>query len=73
MAEDLRRALDEAQAWLDDDDVVAVGQGEWSGHPAVNVHVVGEVAAGRFPAQLHGVPVVVRGGEGEIVVQPEDR
>ena len=71
VAADLQRALDEARAWLDDDDVVAVGEGRWGDQPAVSIHLVGEPAPGRFPAWLHGVPVVVRGGGGEVVVQPE--
>jgi hypothetical protein len=65
MAE-IDEALDEAQAWLDEEGVVGVGQGEENGTPVLDVWVTSPEAAERLPRSLHGVPVRVRDSGGEI-------
>ena len=69
MTEDVRSALERARAWMDAPDVVAVGQGEEDGRPVVSVYVTRSEAAARFPAELDGVPVVVRDSGGQMHVQ----
>lgn len=69
---DLQRALHDARSWMDASDVAAVGQTELAGEPAVSVLVTAPVAADRFPASLHGVPVVVRDAGGPILATDEE-
>ena len=65
MAE-IDEALEEAQAWLDEEGVVGVGQGEEDGTPVLDVWVTSSEAAERLPRSLHGVPVRVHDSGGEI-------
>jgi hypothetical protein len=65
MAE-IEEALDEAQAWLDEDGIVAVGEGEENGEPVLDVWVTSPEVGERVPASLRGVRVRVRDSGGEI-------
>ena len=48
MAE-IEEALAEAQSWLDEDGVVAVGQGDEDGKPVLDIWVTSAEAASRLP------------------------
>lgn len=63
---EIEEALEEAQSWLDEDDVVGVGEGEANGKPVLDVWVTSPDAASRLPSSLRGVPVRVRDSGGEI-------
>lgn len=64
---EIEEAVDEAQAWLDEDGVVAVGQGEDDGTPVLDVWVTSSAAAVRIPGSLRGVRVRVRDSGGDVV------
>jgi hypothetical protein len=64
---EIDEALNEAQTWLDEEGIVAVGQGEEKGQPVVDVWVTSPDVAARIPRALRGVPVRVRDSGGEIV------
>jgi hypothetical protein len=63
---EIEEALEEAQSWLDEDDVVGVGEGESNGTPVLDVWVTSPDVASRLPRSLRGVPVRVRDSGGEI-------
>ena len=64
--EDIEQAVAHAQgAWMDEDGVVAVGQGEEGGRPTIDVWVSGPTTAS-FPDELEGFKVRVRDSGGEI-------
>jgi hypothetical protein len=64
---EIDEALEEAQAWLDEDGIVGVGQGEEGGKPVLDVWVTSPDVAERLPGSLRGVRVRVRDSGGEIV------
>jgi hypothetical protein len=63
---EIEEALAEAQIWLDEDGVVAIGQGDEDGRPVLDVWVTSAEAAARLPGSLRGVPVRARDSAGEI-------
>ena len=66
MEQEIEQAIAQAQgAWMDEDGVVAVGQGEESGRPTIDVWVAGPTSVS-FPDQLEGFKVRVRDSGGEI-------
>ncbi|MPZ89155.1 MAG: hypothetical protein GEU81_14025 [Nitriliruptorales bacterium] len=68
--EEFQRALDEAQSWMGVRlGVIAVGQGEVDGRPAIDVWVTSPPPPDRFPQQLRGFPVVLRDSGGQIRAQ----
>ena len=62
---EIEEALNEAQAWLDEDGVEGIGQGEQNGTPVIDVWVSNPEAASRVPRSLRGVRVRVRESGGE--------
>lgn len=58
MAE-IEEALAEAQAWMDEPGVDAIGEGELDGEPTIDVWVRPEELRRAFPEELHGVRVRV--------------
>lgn len=63
---EMQEALDEAQTWLDEEGIVAVGEGEEDGTPVLDVWVTSSEVAERVPRSLRGVRVRVRDSGGEI-------
>jgi hypothetical protein len=63
---DYELALEEAVAWIDEAGVVAVGQGDEGGRPTIDVWVKPAELVRSFPAELHGVPVLVRDSGGDV-------
>jgi hypothetical protein len=59
-------ALAEAEAWLDEPEVDAVGEGEEDGRRVIDVWVRGGAAARAFPSELHGHPVRVQDSGGPV-------
>lgn len=60
-------ALAEAQVWLNEPGVVAVGQGEEGGQPTIDVWVKPVEYDGAIPAVLHGFAVRVRDSGGDVL------
>jgi hypothetical protein len=64
---DYEDALEEAQAWLSEPGVIAVGQGEEGGGPTIDVWVKPVELRREIPTALRGFTVRVRDSGGDVL------